>query len=102
MNDQRGSRRGRVLRSTGALAPGEDVAWSVLSTLLAGPLLYGLLGWGLDRLVGTERLFLAIGIVVGFGLSFTIVYLRHGREPAGPVEQGADADHADVDGPGHG
>jgi F0F1-type ATP synthase assembly protein I len=67
-----------------------------LSTLLAGPLLYGLLGWGLDHLVGTTRVFVALGIVVGFGLSFWIVYLRHGRDQADEPDEGADADHADV------
>jgi F0F1-type ATP synthase assembly protein I len=72
----------------GGLAPGEFIAWSVLSTLLAGPVLYGLLGWGVDELVGTTRVFLPVGILVGFGLSMWIVYLRYGRDAAGD-EQGA-------------
>jgi ATP synthase protein I len=31
-------------------------------------------GWLLDRLLGTAPLFLIAGVVVGFGLSFYLVY----------------------------
>ena len=61
------------------LVQGEGVAWSVMSTLIAGPVLYGLIGWGIDALVGTSRVFTALGVVFGFALSFYIVYARHGR-----------------------
>jgi F0F1-type ATP synthase assembly protein I len=50
-----------------------------MSTLVAGPVLYGLIGWGIDALVGTSRVFTALGVVFGFALSFYIVYARHGR-----------------------
>lgn len=61
------------------LVEGEGVAWSVMSTLVAGPVLYGVIGWGIDVLVGTSRVFTALGVLVGFVLSFYIVYARHGR-----------------------
>ena len=32
------------------------------------------IGWLLDRLLGTAPLFLIAGVVVGFGLSFYLVY----------------------------
>jgi F0F1-type ATP synthase assembly protein I len=50
------------------------------STLLAGPLVWGGIGVALDHWLGTERLFLAIGIVLGFILATYIVYVRHGRD----------------------
>lgn len=75
------------------LVEGETIAWSVMSTLIAGPLLYGLIGWGIDALVGTSRVFLAVGIVIGFVLSFVIVYARHGRDTAVPHTQGAGSEH---------
>ncbi len=61
------------------LVEGEGIAWSVMSTLVAGPVLYGVVGWGVDQMVGTTRVFLPLGVVVGFIFSFYIVYARHGR-----------------------
>lgn len=61
------------------LVEGEDVAWSVMATMIAGPLLYGLLGWAIDSLVGTTRVFLALGVLLGLVSSFFIVYARYGR-----------------------
>lgn len=57
---------------------GEGIAWSIVGTLLAGPAIYGVIGYGVDRLAGTS-IFLPIGILVGFVLSFYIVYMRYGR-----------------------
>lgn len=85
-------------RRSHGLAPGESLAWSVMSTLAAGPLLYGLIGWGIDTLTGTARLFTALGIVVGFVLSFSIIYVRYGRETPEPRDQGARSEHPDADG----
>jgi F0F1-type ATP synthase assembly protein I len=49
----------------------------VLSYLLTGPLLYGGLGWLLDRWLGTA--FLApLGIVGGMGLALYLVWVRYG------------------------
>jgi F0F1-type ATP synthase assembly protein I len=85
-------------RFTG-LVEGESIAWSVMSTLAAGPVLYGFIGWGMDQWLGTARVFTALGIVLGFVLSFYIVYVRYGRENSAPHEQGAGTEHADGDGP---
>lgn len=63
-----------------ALVPrGEAIAWSATGSLLAGPIVWGAIGFGLDRLLGTGRLCLAIGAVAGSLLGFWIVYLRFGR-----------------------
>lgn len=58
---------------------GENDAWGMVSTLVAGPVTWGLIGGGVDYLIGTHRVFLAIGVVVGFVTSFAIVFVRHGR-----------------------
>jgi len=60
--------------------PGEDVAWGMVSTLVAGPLVWGGIGMLIDSLIGTTRIFLPLGIVLGFVVSFYIVYIRFGRE----------------------
>jgi ATP synthase protein I len=60
--------------------PGEDVAWGMVSTLIAGPLVWGGIGMLIDSKVGTERIFLPLGIVLGFVVSFYIVFVRFGRE----------------------
>jgi len=59
---------------------GEDVAWSALGSLLAGPLVWGGVGMLVDRWLGTQRTFAAIGIVVGSLTAFYIVYVRFGRD----------------------
>lgn len=53
-------------------------AISVLSYLLAGPLTFGLMGWGVDRLIGTSFL-LVVGLLAGMGLAFYVIWLRYGR-----------------------
>jgi F0F1-type ATP synthase assembly protein I len=58
-----------------------------MSTLVAGPLVYGFVGWGLDRLLGTSRVFLALGVLMGVVLSFYIVYARHGRSETRPTDR---------------
>lgn len=63
-----------------SLAQGEGTAWSVLGTLISGPLVWGLIGWGADELIGTTSVFLPIGLVLGFITSIYVVYVRHGRD----------------------
>ena len=59
---------------------GEAVAWSALGSLLAGPIVWGGIGFLADRWLGTGRVLTAIGIVVGSLTAFYIVYLRFGRD----------------------
>ena len=68
------------------LGQGEDVAWSALSSLLAGLLLWLGIGWLLDKVFGTGRIFTSIGVFVGFGLGMYIVYVRYGRGPKTPPD----------------
>lgn len=41
---------------------------------------WGAIGWGVDALVGTTRIFLPIGVVLGFITSVTVVWYRFGRD----------------------
>ena len=59
---------------------GESVAWSAMGSLLAGPLVWGGVGYLLDQWLGTGRVLTAIGLVVGSLTAFYIVYLRFGRD----------------------
>lgn len=60
---------------------GSDQVWGFISTLVAGPAVWGAIGYGLDRLVGTA-LFLPLGVVVGFVTSLYLVYALQGRDTA--------------------
>jgi len=55
--------------------PGEG--WRVLSYLIGGVVLYGGIGFGLDRLFGTQFL-LPVGIVLGAGLTVLLLVFRYG------------------------
>jgi F0F1-type ATP synthase assembly protein I len=55
------------------------IGWTITSTLIAGMLVMGGLGYLGDQLFGTERVFTGIGIVLGGALGIYVVYLRWGR-----------------------
>lgn len=59
-------------------AAGAHVGTDVLAYLLSGPLTFGLIGWGLDRWLGTGWI-IAVGLVVGMVMSGYLVWLRYGR-----------------------
>jgi F0F1-type ATP synthase assembly protein I len=59
---------------------GDEFVWSLVGTLVGGPLVWGAIGAGVDYLVGTTRIFLPIGVVLGFITSVLVVYLRFGRD----------------------
>ena len=51
--------------------------WRVLSYLIGGVVVYGAIGFGLDRLFGTQFL-LPVGIVLGAGLTILMLHFRYG------------------------
>lgn len=55
---------------------GADLAWAVLSYLLAGMGLWGLLGWLADRWLGLPGYGLMIGLVIGAGLAVYVIVKR--------------------------
>ena len=60
--------------------PSEDMAWRMISTLLAGPIVWGAIGALVVRLADTSRVFLPLGVVIGFITSIYIVYVRFGKD----------------------
>ena len=57
----------------------ENAVWSIFGYLLSGLLVWGGVGWALDRVLGTG-FFLLIGLIVGAGAAITIIWYRFGRE----------------------
>lgn len=57
---------------------GTSDGYRVLSLMLAGPALYGGIGWLLDTWLHTSWLLL-VGVMVGLGLSTYLVISRYGR-----------------------
>jgi F0F1-type ATP synthase assembly protein I len=57
--------------------------WTIASTLLGGILVWGGIGYLVDRLVGTESVFTVIGFLLGAIGGIYVVYLRYGKEGRG-------------------
>jgi ATP synthase protein I len=64
-----------------------DNLWAGMSTgiqitsyLLAGLIVYGGIGALVDGLVGTGKVFTAVGMLVGAAFGVYLIYLRYGRE----------------------
>jgi len=65
---------------------GADEGWAVLSTLISGFVVFGGIGWLLDRWWGTH-LMVPIGVIVGMALSIYAVVMQFGRpDAAGQAE----------------
>ncbi len=72
---------------------GEAAAWTVLAYLITGPLLYGGLGWLADRWLGTEPVFVLVGILGGMALAVYVVWVRSGAHDRRPSTASPDAGH---------
>ena len=59
---------------------GLGTGWAIVSTLIAGMLAWGFVGWAVDKLAGTGHVFMAIGVVLGGAGGVYIVYLRYGKD----------------------
>jgi ATP synthase protein I len=59
---------------------GWSTGFAISATLLAGVVIYGFAGYWIDRLVGTPKVFTAVGMLLGAALGTYIVYLRYGRD----------------------
>lgn len=74
---------------------GEAAAWTVLAYLISGPLLYGGLGWLVDRWLDTFPVFVAIGIIGGMALALYLVWVRYGSLDRRPPSASPDAGHTE-------
>ena len=58
---------------------GMGIGWGITSTLIAGIVTLGGIGYLIDRLTGTGTVFQGVGMVVGGGFGIYLVYLRYGK-----------------------
>jgi ATP synthase protein I len=80
----------------GERSDGMDLGLRVLSYLISGVLLYGLLGWLGDHYFGTKFL-LPIGIVAGAAFGVYVIIRRYGRvDDAIPVTGAKDRSSQDA------
>jgi len=59
---------------------GMGTGWAITSTLIGGIAVCGLIGFAIDRLVGTDRIFTVVGILLGAAAGIYLVYLKWGKE----------------------
>lgn len=61
-------------------------AWAALSTLLAGIGVVGGIGFGLDHLLGTKPVLVAVGVIAGNFAGIYLIYVKYFREvpPSAP------------------
>jgi F0F1-type ATP synthase assembly protein I len=59
-------------------SPGAGAGWAVLGTLIAGMLVWGGIGWLVDRWLST-RAFLPIGLIVGVAGAIYLIVVKYGR-----------------------
>jgi F0F1-type ATP synthase assembly protein I len=57
-----------------------DSAWTITSRIIAGLLLYTGVGWLLSLWLGHQQVLMAVGALVGLGLSYTLVFTGLARE----------------------
>ena len=55
----------------------QDSAWRAVAYLITGPLLYGGIGYLVDRWLGTNWI-VGVGIVGGMALSLYLIWFRYG------------------------
>jgi Putative F0F1-ATPase subunit Ca2+/Mg2+ transporter len=53
--------------------------WNVVSYLISGPVMFGGIGWVLDRWLGTG-FFVPAGILAGMAVSLYLVWVRYGTQ----------------------
>jgi F0F1-type ATP synthase assembly protein I len=73
--DASGRQEGQGPQSPGPSPHRQDPS-SVAYTVMAGMMLGGGIGVGLDELLGTLPLFLAVGMVAGLAFAVYVAYLR--------------------------
>ena len=54
----------------------DDAAWSAVSLLTAGILLYGGVGWLVGHFLGNQSLFIALGVLFGVVLAMFMLFRR--------------------------
>jgi F0F1-type ATP synthase assembly protein I len=73
--DQKAEEKAEELRAFNTRE--QDAAWRSVAYLITGPLLYGGIGYFLDRWLGTTWI-VGVGIVGGMVLSLYLIWFRYG------------------------
>ena len=75
-------RSGAGIRSAPQASPRgmSDSAWTITSRIIAGLLLYTGVGWLLSLWLGHQQLLMAVGALVGLGLSYILVFTGLARD----------------------
>jgi F0F1-type ATP synthase assembly protein I len=68
----------------GGTGPGDSMGGmstglAISTTLLAAVLVWGGVGYLIDRLAGTPKVFTAIGMLVGAASGIYLIYIKYGR-----------------------
>ena len=58
---------------------GFGTGWAITTELLSAIAVWGGIGYLADRLVGTTRVFLPVGLVLGAIGGIYLIYMRHGK-----------------------
>lgn len=74
--------------SAGQSHAGTNEGWAVITTLIGGFVIWGGIGWLLDRWLGTTFL-VAVGLIIGMGLGIYAVVARFGPSQPTPAETSA-------------
>ena len=57
----------------------EKAVWSILAYLIAGLVIWGGIGYGIDHWIGKSHYGIITGLVLGLGSSLYLAWLRFGR-----------------------
>ena len=66
----------RAARSQASAWHGMGEAWTYLSTLFSGIAVWGAIGYGLDKWLGTDPVLFVIGALLGNFAGIYLIYLR--------------------------
>jgi F0F1-type ATP synthase assembly protein I len=58
------------------MTSGAGKGWTAVAYLISGILVWGFIGWLVDRWLDTGGIATAIGVVLGAGLSIYLIYIR--------------------------
>ena len=59
---------------------GMSIGVTISVTLLSALVVWGGIGWLIDRVAGTGKVFTAIGMLVGAAAGVYLIYLKYGKE----------------------
>jgi F0F1-type ATP synthase assembly protein I len=65
-------------------------AWSAVATLISGIAVWGLAGFGLDKLFGTQPVLFIVGAVMGNFAGIYLMYVKSFGQPTSSDASGAD------------